>query len=394
VALDVKGQKTNPTAFIASSLPQVVEQEPNDEPGQATRIPIPGGVSGRVGRPRDLDHFVFKGAKGKAIRFEVKARRFGTLLQSGLDSVLDVLGPAGRAIATNDDAIGKDAALVFTPPADGEYVLRLRDLNSQGGPTSVYYLEAEDAKPDFTLRCDPDKAMIGPGTSTAWFVHVVRLHGFAGPVKVEVKGLPQGVRASALTIPPPLTQGVVVLTADANATRDAANVRIAGTGIVKGPDGKDVELVRSTTPNQEIYFPGGGRGRFDVAMQTVSVTDPSDILKVEVTPARVNLKPGQEVRLDVTLHRRPGFDKGVSLDIPLRHLGTVFGDPLPPGVTIDAGKSKTLLGTASKGHIVLKAAPNAASIEDVPIAVLAHVSVNFVVKVSYASPAVPLTVQK
>ena len=31
------------------------------------------------------------------------------------------------------------------------------------------------------------------------------------------------------------------------------------------------------------------------------------------------------------------------------------------------GKSKTLLGGSSKGHIVLRAAPNAAPIEDVPI---------------------------
>jgi hypothetical protein len=391
LALDAKGQKTNVTAFIASPLPQAMEQEPNDEPAKATRMAIPSGVSGRIGQPRDLDHFVFKGTKGKAIRFEVKARRFGTLLQSGLDSVLDVLGPTGRAIATNDDAAGKDAALVFTPPADGDYVLRLRDLNSQG---AVYDLEAEEARPDFSLRCDPDKAMIGPGTSTAWFVHVARLHGFAGPVKVEVKGLPQGVRASALTIPPPLTQGVVVLTADANARRDAVNVQIVGTGSVKGAGDKEVSLVRRTMPNQEIYFPGGGRGRFDVALQTVSVTDPSDILKVEVAPARVHLKPGQEVRLDVTVHRRPDFDKGVFLDIPLRHLGTVFGDPLPPGVTIVPGKSKTLLGTGNKGHIVLRAAPNAASLEDVPIVVQAHVSVNFVVKTCYSSEAIPLTVQK
>jgi hypothetical protein len=78
----------------------------------------------------------------------------------------------------------------------------------------------------------------------------------------------------------------------------------------------------------------------------------------------------------------------------LRHLGTIYGNPLPTGVTIDEGKSKTLLGTGSKGHIVLKAAANAAPIENVPISVLAHVSVNFVVKVSYSSAAIPLTVGK
>ena len=46
------------------------------------------------------------------------------------------------------------------------------------------------------------------------------------------------------------------------------------------------------------------------------------------------MKPGQEVQIDVTLKRRPDYDKGVSLDVLLRHLGGVFGNPLPPGVTL------------------------------------------------------------
>jgi hypothetical protein len=155
-----------------------------------------------------------------------------------------------------------------------------------------------------------------------------------------------------------------------------------------------VTLERLVTPNQEIYLPGGGRGRFDVNLHTVAVTDPSDILKVEVTPQKVTLKPGEEVKIAVTIQRRPDYDKTVSLDVVLQHLGQVHGNPLPPGVTVDAGKSKTLLGTGNQGHIVLKAAANAQPIENVPISVLAHVSVNFVVKVSYSSPAILLSVQK
>src|SRR5260221_643403 len=171
-----------------------------------------------------------------------------------------------------------------------------------------------------------------------------------------------------------MTQGAIVVTASATAVPAAEFVQLVATARVKAPDGKEETLTRSVMPNQEIYSPGGGRARFDVNLQAVAVTGPSDILKVDVSTTRVVLAPGQEVKIDVTLQRRAGFDKGVSLDVLLQHLGTVFGNPLPTGVTLDAGKSKTLLGGGSQGHIVLKAAANAEPIEDVPIAVLANVS--------------------
>src|SRR5262249_27699115 len=142
--------------------------------------------------------------------------------------------------------------------------------------------ECDWAVPDFTLRCDPDKAMIGPGSSTAWYVHVVRANGFDGPVKIDVKGLPPGVMVNPLTIPPAMTQGLLVLTAEPDAATNAANVEVIGTAIFKKADGTEETLNRVAAANQEIYLPGGGRGRFDVALHTVAVTEPSDILKVEV----------------------------------------------------------------------------------------------------------------
>jgi hypothetical protein len=394
IQLDIDGVKTNPVTFLVSPLPQVMEQEPNDTPEQATRVTLPCGINGKIGQKRDLDHFVFKAEKGKALRFELKARRFGTLLNSGLHGVLEVMTPRGVVLAANDDTHGKEAALVYTPTADGDLILRVRDLNSKGSESSVYHIEADFARPDFALRCDPDKAMIGPGSATAWYVHVVRQNGFIGPVKIDVKGLPPGVTASALTIDPAMTQGVIVVTAAPDAKIDAAVVELVGTATVKHADGKEEVLVRPVQSNQELYFPGGGRGRFDVNQQVVAVTEPSDILKVDVSAREITLKPGQEVKIEVTLQRRPDHDKSVSLDIPLQHLNAVFGNPLPPGVTVVPGKSKTLLGGGSKGHIVLKCAPNAAPIENVPISVLAHVSINFVVKVSYSSPPILVSVRK
>jgi hypothetical protein len=343
---------------------------------------------------RDLDHYVFAAQKGKALRLELKARRFGTLLNSSLHGILEVLTTKGVVVAGNDTTHGLEASLVFTPNADGDYILRVRDLNSKGGDSYVYNVEADWAAPDFTLRCDPDKAMLGPGASTAWFVQIVRLNGFAGPVKVEVKGLPKDVTASPLTVPAEMTQGVIVLTASPSATHDAVNVEIVGTAEVKGADGAVQKLMRGVTPVQEIYSPGGGRARFDVNLQSVATTAEGDILKVEVSQTKVSLKPGEEVKIDVTVQRRQDYDKGVFLDVLLAHLGTVYGNPLPPGVTLVAGKSKTLLGTGNKGHIVLKAAPGSAPIEDVPICVLANVSVNFVVKMAYSSQPILVSIRK
>jgi hypothetical protein len=392
VTFNIGSQSTNPTAFVVTPLPIVTEQEPNDTASQATRLPIPGGANGRIGTKRDLDYFVFHATKGKPIQFEVFARRFGTELVSQLDGILDILNPAGAVLASNDDANGKDPALVFTPPVDGDYIARLRDLNNKG-EGYVYFLAADWAKPDFTLKCDPSKAMIGPGSRTAWYVQVNRANGFAGPVTVKVNGLPKGVTVNSLTIPPTMTQGLLVVSAAADASQDASMVEIVGTADAT-IDGKSETLTRKAVAVEEIYSPGGGRAKFDARMQAVAVTGPSDILDVQVKPDRLLLKPGQEVKLEVTIKRRADYDKAVSLDVLLRHLGGVFGNPLPPGVTISDDKSKTLLGTGNTGYVTLKVDPAAAPIEDVPICVLAHVSINFVVKISYASAPALLTVKK
>jgi hypothetical protein len=394
VQLDLDGAKTNPATFIVSNLPQYIEQEPNDDPEKANRITLPIGINGRIGKKRDIDYYLFAAKEGKAIRFELKARRFGTLLNSSLHGILEIMTPKGLVVGSNDTTHGLEASLVFIPSVDGDYLVRIRDLNSKGAESAVYYIEADFVSPDFTMRCDPDKAMIGPGSSTSWYVHVNRVNGFTGPVQVEVKGLPKTIIASPLTIPPTMTQGVIVLTAAPNATLTAANVEIVGTAKAKMPDGKEETLVRGVTPNQEIYLPGGGRGRFDVNLQTVAVTAPSDILKVEVSTTNITMKPGEEVKIDVTVQRHGDYDKGVFLDILLQHLGSVFGNPLPPGVTIVPGKSKTLLGGSSKGYITLKAAANAEPLENVPISVIANVSVNFVVKVHYSSAPILLSIKK
>lgn len=388
------GAETNPVPLVVTQLPLIEETEPNDTLKQAMRIALPCGVNGRIGAKRDLDHFIFSASKGKSIRFEVFARRFSTVLRSQLDSQIDVMTPDGKIIVSNDDLYGKDSGLVFTPPSDGDYIIRIRDLNNKGGEGFIYYLECDFARPDFTLKCDPSKAMIGPGSRTAWYVQVIRTNGFDGPVKVDVRGLPTGVTVNPLTIPANMTQGLLVVSAAEDAKIDAAVVKIVGTGEARINGEQPATLTREAVAVEEIYLPGGGRGRFDAGMQAVAVTTPSDLMQVKINKNRITLKPGEEVKIDVEVVRRPDYDKGVTLDVILRHLGSIYGNPLPPGVTMIDGKSKTLLGTGNSGHIVLKAAPDAAECTDVPICIQGFVAINFVVKIGYASEVICVSVQR
>jgi hypothetical protein len=387
VQLTTPAGTTNLIPIWVSDLPAEVEHEPNDTAKQAGALPIPGAVNGRLDKESDADWYKFAAKAGRTYIIEVVARRY----LSELDSYLAIHDAAGKQLLANDDTGGKDSVLTWTAPSDGDFFIRITDIHGRGGPKFVYFLTARPAAPDFNLRCDPDKAQMGPGTSTAWYPILERTGGFAGPVKLEVQGLPPGVTATSPTIAPGMTQSCIVLTAAADAKLDAATVRIIGTAEIE-IDGKKQAVTRTAQPIQEIYTPGGGRGRYPVGLQTVSITEPSDVT-VTTTAKDAVLKAGGTVRIDVEVKRSPGYTGPISLDVPLRHLNTVYANPLPAGVTLDEGKSRMRLGpNETKGWVILKAADTAAPVS-APIAVMAYVSINFVVKVGYSTPAIELKVQ-
>ena len=258
----------------------------------------------------------------------------------------------------------------------------------RGGEAYPYVLLAEVASPDFTVACDPDMINVGPGGRVPIFVRVARRQGFSGSVTLSWEGLPAGVWASPLTISPSMSEGVIVLEAAKDAKLAGELVSLKATG-----HGSDAPIVRTASPLEEIYLPGGGRGHFPVQTLALAVTDPSDIT-VEATPREVVLAPGESIPLDVTVTRNPRYEQGVNLAVVLQHLGGIHGNPLPPGVKLKEAGSKTLLGPKeTKGKIILEAAASATPCEKVPITVVGHVSINFVVKTAYCSSPILVTVR-
>jgi hypothetical protein len=169
----------------------LVEREPSDaEHPQA--IDLPATVSGRIDPAGDRDVFGFSARKGQAMVFRVDSDSLG----APLDPVIRVTDPAGKRLAEVDDT-GKerDAELAFTPPADGDYRLIVRDLHGRGGDRYVYRLTASFPEPDYQLSMAADRFTLTPGKPLTIPLTVARKNGFEGAVEIAVSDLPEGVSA-------------------------------------------------------------------------------------------------------------------------------------------------------------------------------------------------------
>lgn len=390
------GDVTNPAAVVVTDLPRVLETDDNDAPAKATPVTLPAGLNGRLEREGDVDCFAFEAKKGERFSFEVIARR----LQSALDSEIRLLDAAGKQVGYADDLTrGKRSSADswlenWTVPADGKYVLEIRDLHLRGGPDFPYFVQITRSAPYFELYVDTDKTPLFPGTSNAIFVRVVRKNGFTGEVQLAIDGLPAGVRADCGSIlGGKAVDGCIVLHTAADAAPAATNVHISGSAMHTEGDATTM-LSATATSYQETYQPGGGRGHWPAEMHTVAVGRACDLVAVKLSETDIRLKPGESKRIDVTLERAAGFDKNVTLDVVYQHLASVFGSSLPEGITLERGASKTLLtGKDSQGHITLKAAANAPAVKEQLVPVMAHIAINFVMKTTFAAGPLKLSIE-
>jgi hypothetical protein len=388
-------ETSNAVPLIVSRLPEVLEAATDHASAdKAQPVTVPCGISGRIDKEGEADCYAFDTRAGERFTFAVLARDY----QSALDSNLRILNAKGERLIENDDGndrfIHADSRIEdWTAPAAGRYVIEIRDLHARGGPAFVYFLEITRSRPHFTLELDSDKTLLAPGTAGVIFARVTRKAGFTGPVELHVEGLPPGVTATCGRILEGTTDGCILVQAAPTAKPCAVNLRITGTATHAEAKDKPMSLQAVARPLQEVYMPGGGRFHFPVEMHTLSIGDPLDLRSVKISPTAMTLKPGESKRIDVTLERAPGFKGNVTLDTVYQHLGAIYGSSMPPGMTIDDKASQTLLtGDQVKGHITLKAAPDAKPVKDQLIPVMAHVSINFVMKFTYCGEPLRVTV--
>jgi len=129
---------TNVRLFAVGQWEELAENEPNNDPKAAVRVPLNATVGGVI-ENEDVDCFGFEARAGERINFEVEGLRLG---DSPLDPMLVLLDAEGRELAAADDLafFRQDCALAFTPPADGVYVIQVREAAYAGGGQFHYRL--------------------------------------------------------------------------------------------------------------------------------------------------------------------------------------------------------------------------------------------------------------
>jgi hypothetical protein len=243
--------------------------------------------------------------------------------------------PIAHLFYRNDDGgpgYGKDSLLHFTAPADGEYIVAIRDVQGLGGDRYAYRLTARHPRADFRLSVSPRNPNVPAGGTIPVTVTALRIDGFDGPIDISLADLPAGLHASTGVIAPGQVSATLTLTADAAAKLDqAAPLKITG---------KAAGLVRTANPEDHLKL--------------ISLMPRADIQMAAETK-EVTLEPGGSATITVAVARQGDFRGRVPVEVR----------DLPPRVRVlDVGLNGVLLNEdESRRSFTIEALPNAEPVD-------------------------------
>jgi hypothetical protein len=276
--------------------------------------------------------------------------------------------PLVRLPYRNDDGgpgYGKDSRLRFTAPADGEYIVRLRDVRGLHGEDYAYRLTVRAPAPDFRLSVEPRNPNVPVGGRIPVTVTALRLDDFDGPIEVSIEDLPAGLSASRGVIEPGRVSTTVLLSADENAHLDrAVPLRVSG----KAHDGAR-QLAHWASPEDKLKL---------IALM------PKPDITMEAKTREVVLEPGKTATVEVEIRRNNNFGGRVPVEVY----------NLPPTVIVANVGLNGVLITENENHVTftLQALENAEAI-DQPIVLSGNIETRADQQNEYASGPIVLKVR-
>ncbi len=348
---------SNPV-FIAEAVdPILLDREPNDAE-HPQDITLPCDISGSFATPNDTDVYRFPGRKGDIWWVEVAAERIGSPADPSflVQKVVEKSAPQDLVVGEDlPDLKGTsrfhmatlDAAVRWQVPEDGVYQVVVSDLygSQRGDPRLSYRLNVRPERPDFQLFVVPDDVRaidsltVRAGGRASAYVVARRSDGFTGPIFVEARDLPPGVRCDPIVVAAGQAFAPLVFEADADAKPVVGTALLVGRAR-RGDRKEDLAYVAGATPlGPDRTHPAlaGGMIRAPAAAAAAAVAGavavvPARVLRgfvlavLEAAPLALSATPrtrvvaqGHQFHLDVSVTRRAGFVEPVVItasDIP------------------------------------------------------------------------------
>lgn len=383
---------SNPALLSFARGPVAIENDANDSPETAQELTVPCEVAGRVDKRGDRDWYVFNAKKGDVFMIEVVSQRIG----AATDMFLSLRNPpppppkvdpkakpdpkekdpkakapppppkVGPEIVFLDDApavlnpkifynLTRDpAAYRFVVPADGKYFILVGShlSGTQFGPKAFYRLRITPEIPDYRLIVmppddfRPDACIVGKGGCQNFIVLVDRQDGFKGEVTLTVEGLPKGLSSAPQVVGSSMKEGLLVISASADAPIFTGEIKIKGTATINGKtvirEARPASVTWPVQPQQNI--------------PTVTRIDRNLVIAVRDKPpyqlvAAIDNKlvsHGNKANIKLTLNRLwPDMNQPVQI--------TPIAPELPPGVTFG---NVTIPNGKNDGLIVLNVPAN------------------------------------
>jgi hypothetical protein len=296
-----------PVALAVSDLEEVVEQEPNNEPAKANRIPVPGGVTGRFQEKGDVDHFVFTAKKDQRWIIQAHTHEW----YSPTEVLMTLKNAMGTKVAASNPAV--DPRIDFKVPADGDYVLAVEHLLYWGGPDETYRVTITPYEPGFDLTLGSDRVDIPQGGVGVVPIQTTVRRDYNGPIEVSIEG-PPGIKGQAeIKAGPPVPNqpaGLLYLTADPGAPLGPLTIGILGKATING---KVVTVRASARPvvSQALAnLPYPPRQLFPQVVAAVTDKPPFTLAVKFDTPEQIR---GGPAALTITATRAPGFMEEIAL---------------------------------------------------------------------------------
>jgi hypothetical protein len=325
--------------LVVSDVLEEVEQEPNETFAQAKLVVVPCAVSGVLQDSNDHDLIRFAARKGRIVRIQARSGS----LRSPSFVMMRVVDAKNKVLASAKVGASPEMSVAFTPPADGEYGVEVRDLLFRGGSRFGYRIELSDG-PDFSLALKNEKnanvrfaaaANIG---AVAFNVQCVR-KGYDGPIELSLVDAPAGFRLLGNVIPPKATETRLVVEPPRGEKLAPHLLRLEGVAQVEGRPVRRMMTTHGVLRARSPAFPYPAAWRD--GLLGLAVGEPTKPFFAIKAPNLVKCQAGAAAKaVELTLERKEkDFKTGLRF----------FFEPTPKGVaaSVKEVKGKYTLSVSS-----------------------------------------------